>query len=182
MTVFRQYGFEGFSPERINMLKEGKLKTTIYLPESVMWLMRETAVKERISSDSAAMEAAIRCWQTSLNSKTELPSALPRLAFRVEDLDNLELTEPVRKLLRMLIGILLSEKDDAIRAVRENLEVFYKYAGGDPEHVQPIEFIPPSKSTAASGSGAVGRDALPYREPGDDLRSPGARTPAKGRR
>ncbi len=46
----------------------------------------------------------------------------------------------------MLIGILLSEKDDAIRAVRENLEVFYKYAGGDPEHVQPIDVVPPARS------------------------------------
>jgi hypothetical protein len=164
------------------MEKEGKLKTTIYLPESVMWLLRETGVKQRISSDSAAMEAAIRSWHSSLSNKSGQPSAPPRLAFSVEDIDNLELTEPVRKLLRMLIGILLSEKDDAIRAVRENLEVFYKYAGGDPEHVQPIEFVTPSKPPAAAGPGAVGRDALPYSESSDDLRPPGARTPAKGGR
>ncbi len=164
------------------MEKEGKLKTTIYLPESVMWLLRETAVKERISSDSAAMEAAIRCWHSSLKNKLNPSSAEYRLAFRAEDLDNLELTEPVRKLLRMLIGILLSEKDDAIRAVRENLEVFYKYAGGDPEHVQAIELGPPAKPALAPGTGAAGRDALPHRDPGDDLRPAGARTPAKGRR
>jgi hypothetical protein len=164
------------------MQKEGKLKTTIYLPESVMWLMRETAVKERISSDSAAMEAAIRCWQSSLNNKSGQLSPLQRLAFRVEDLDNLELTEPVRKLLRMLIGILLSEKDDAIRAVRENLEVFYKYAGGDPEHVQAIEILPPAKPAVAPGPGALRRDALSYRESSDNLRPSGAKAPAKGRR
>jgi hypothetical protein len=164
------------------MEKEGKLKTTIYLPESVLWLLRETAVKERISSDSAAMEAAIRCWHSSLKNKLNPSSAPTRLAFRVEDLDNLELTEPVRKLLRMLIGILLSEKDDAIRAVRENLEVFYKYAGGNPEHVQAIDIVPAGQPAVAPGSGAAGRDALPYRESGDDLRPPGTRTPAKGRR
>jgi hypothetical protein len=165
------------------MEKEGKLKTTIYLPESVIWLLRETGVKQRISSDSAAMEAAIRCWHSSLDGKSGPQSATPRLAFRVEDLDNLVLTEPVRKLLRMLIGILLSEKDDAIRAVRENLELFYKYVGGDPEHVQPIDFVTPTKSPAAAGAGAVGRDALPYRESGDDIRPAGARTPPKsGRR
>jgi hypothetical protein len=162
--------------------KEGKLKTTIYLPESVLWLLRETAVKERISSDSAAMEAAIRRWHSSLNNKSGLPSAPPRLAFGVEDIDNLELTEPVRKMLRMLIGILLSEKDDAIRAVRENLEVFYKYAGGDPEHVQPIGIVPPAKPAVAPGPGAIRRDALPYRESRDDLRPSGARNPAKGGR
>jgi hypothetical protein len=164
------------------MEKEGKLKTTIYLPESVMWLLRETAVKERISSDSAAMEAAIRCWQSTLNSKSVPPSVPVHVAFRVEDLDNLELTEPVRKMLRMLIGILLSEKDDAIRAVRENLEVFYKYAGGDPEHVQPIDIVPPAKPAAAAGPGAVRRDALPHSESRDDLRPPRARNPAKGGR
>jgi len=167
------------------MEKEGKLKTTIYLPESVIWLLRETAVKERISSDSAAMEAAIRCWPGSLNNKSGSPSELPppRIAYRVEDLDKIELVEPGRKLLRMLIGILLSEKDDAIRAVRENLEVFYKYAVGDPEHVQPIDIVPPAKPAASAGPGAVGRDALPYREPSDDLRPKGARTPSKsGRR
>jgi len=164
------------------MEKEGKLKTTIYLPESVIWLLRETGVKQRISSDSAAMEAAIRCWHSTLNDKPGPPSAPPRLAFRVEDLDNLELTESVRKLLRMLIGILLSEKDDAIRAVRENLEIFYKYAGGDPDHVQPIEFVIPAKPAAAAGPGAAGRDALSHRESGDDLQPPGARTPAKGGR
>lgn len=164
------------------MEKEGKLKTTIYLPESVIWLLRETAVKERISSDSAAMEAAIQCWHSSLKNKSAPPSAPPRLAFRVEDLDNLEQTEPVRKMLRMLIGILLSEKDDAIRAVRGNLEVFYKYVGGDPEHVQAIDIVPPAKPAAAAGSGAIGRDALPYRESSNDLQPPGARNPAKGGR
>ncbi|MBV9771346.1 MAG: hypothetical protein JOZ32_17380 [Bryobacterales bacterium] len=165
------------------MEKEAKLKTTIYLPESVIWLLRETAVQQRISSDSAAMEAAIRCWHSSINDKLNPSSAPIRIAFSVEDLDNLDLTEPVRKLLRMLIGILLSEKDDAIRAVRENLEVFYKYTGGDPEHVEPIDFVTAAKSAAAAGPGAVGRDALPYRESGDDLRPSGTRNPAKsGRR
>ncbi len=164
------------------MEKEGKLKTTIYLPESVLWLLRETGVKQRISSDSAAMEAAIRSWHSTVNNKTVSPSAPLRIAFTVEDIDNLELTEPVRKLLRMLIGILLSEKDDAVRAVRENLELFYKYACGDPDEVQPIEFIVPAKPAAAAGPGAVGGDALPYSESGDDLQSSGARTPAKGGR
>lgn len=164
------------------MENEGKLKTTIYLPESVLWLLRETGVKQRISSDSAAMEAAIRCWHSTM-SKSVPPSAPLRIAFRAEDLDNSDLIESVRKLLGMLIGILFSKKDDAIRAVRENLELFYKYAVGSPEHVQAIDFIVPAKPAATAGPGTVGGDALTYREPGDDLQPPGARTPAKiGRR
>ncbi len=96
--------------------------------------MRETAVRERISSDSAAMEAAIRCWQSSLSNKSKPPSAPLRLVTGTEDV-NPELNEKVTKLLRMLVGVLLSGKEDAIRGIGGTLEVFYRYVGGDPADV-----------------------------------------------
>ncbi|MGP0071209.1 MAG: ribbon-helix-helix protein, CopG family [Bryobacteraceae bacterium] len=39
-----------------------KVKTTVYLPQSVIWLLRERAATEHLKSDSAALEAAVRMW------------------------------------------------------------------------------------------------------------------------
>jgi hypothetical protein len=47
---------------------EPKVKTTVYLPQSVIWLLRERAATEHISSDSAALEAAIRLWYEQTKS------------------------------------------------------------------------------------------------------------------
>ena len=104
-----------------------KLKTTIYLPESVMWLLREAAVRRRIASDSSAMEAAIRCWHEHVESRTEEnANARKNPPSSRGELDDLKLSQPVRKLIRMLIAIFSSGKDDAIRAVRDTIEIFYK--------------------------------------------------------
>jgi len=44
------------------MAKEGKIKTSIYLPSELHWKFKEEVVKRRFASDTAAMEAAIRDW------------------------------------------------------------------------------------------------------------------------
>ena len=126
---------------------ERKLKTTIYLPESVMWLLRETAVRRRIASDSSAMEEAIRNWHEHIASHTEKNLDLgTTLAFSRRDLDKLKLSEPVHRLIRMLITIFSSGKGEAIRAVRQTIEIFYKYTGGD------LEDIGPSTADAEAGT------------------------------
>jgi hypothetical protein len=121
---------EGIPTMAIDATKpEPRLKTTVTLPESVIWLLRERRVQKRIASDSEAIETAIRFWY---NAQFELPasSASFPLDFSANGLDNRYLTETVRKFILMLIAILSSGKDDAISAVQASLTFFYKYCGG----------------------------------------------------
>src|SRR5579883_2699926 len=104
------------------MEADRKLKTTINLSESVMWLLRETAVRHRIASDSAAMERAIRFWHES-STTADLRNAL---ALSEAEADDLKLSGPLRPLVRMLAVIFASGKEDVIRVVRETIQVFYK--------------------------------------------------------
>lgn len=130
---------------------ERKLKTTIYLRESVLWLLREAAVRRRIASDSSAMEEAIRYWHEHVERQTEENLNVEKnVALSRRDLDNLKVSEPVHKLIRMLIAIFSSGKDEAIRAVRQTIEIFYKYTGGDLEDIGPTKNV---SSTADAEAG-----------------------------
>lgn len=112
-----------------------RLKTTITLPESVIWLLRERRVQKRIASDSEAIEAAIRYWY---DAQLDLPENLSQIPVEFE---GEKLTEPTRKLIRILIAILSSGKEDAIRAVRANLYVLYRYCGTDVHSATPGEKV-----------------------------------------
>ena len=116
-----------------------------------MWLLRETAVGRRIASDSSAMEEAIRNWHEHIESHTEKTLDLGKpLAFSRRDLDKLKLSEPVHRLIRMLITIFSSGKGEAIRAVRQTIEIFYKYTGGNLEDIGPTKNV---SSTADAEAG-----------------------------
>jgi hypothetical protein len=129
------------------MSDEKRIKLTITMPDSVIWLMRRARAERHIRTDSAAIEQALRDWAAGPKKESEIP-----LAISLEDI-NMKLTEPDRALLRMLIAILSAGKDDAIRFVREHLTFFYKYCGGNPDAVRPIDLIPlgtPNRVTCPS--------------------------------
>jgi len=142
-------------------MDDRKLKTTINLPESVMWLLRETAVRKRIASDGAAMEAAIRFWHEN-SANADLVKALPTSE---NEADTLKLSGPMRPLVRMLNAIFSSGKEDAIRAVRESIRVFYTYVsiGRPVDSDAESNTASPSASEGSGGTVSTRRAARSVR-------------------
>jgi len=76
----------------------------------------------------------------------EKVSAGKSLAFESSEIDNLNLSEEVRKYLTMCIAVLQSGDEDALNAVRSNLRLFYRVVGGDPDDVKPLSILPAERT------------------------------------
>ena len=86
--------------------REGK--TTLYLDPALMRQARHRALDLNIKSDSSMVEQAMRVWLT--------PSPAPDPSV-----------ETSGSLYWMLSQILESDNEDAKSAVRQNIDVFYRY-------------------------------------------------------
>jgi hypothetical protein len=101
------------------MPREGKVKTSIYLPDDLHWKFKEEVVKRRLPSDTAAMEAAIREW---IEENPEVGASLSSATSRWHN---------------MLAQILESRDTEAIRAIQQNLRVLFRAVAGASElHLQ----------------------------------------------
>ena len=49
--------------------KTEKKRTTIYIPDDLKWRMKEIAPKLRITSDTKAVEAALKFWVEQMEAK-----------------------------------------------------------------------------------------------------------------
>jgi len=58
--------------------KPGKKRTTIYLPEELIWKLKEVAAKKRIASDTLAIETAVSEWVASNEDRDSKPGINPK--------------------------------------------------------------------------------------------------------
>ena len=96
------------------MSEEKKIKTSVYLPHSVHWKLKEESVRRRMT-DTAAMEEAITSWIGAPARATE-----PQLVVSNKN-----------PWLRALSFIMASGDNDAISAVQQNIVIFFKHVGGN---------------------------------------------------
>lgn len=95
--------------------KISKEKMTVYLPEELVWKMRERAVDDRISGgDTAAVEVAVAEWVGAG------PTAKPK-------------PHPNDEWHEALADVLASGHKEAISAVQQNLRVFRSIAQSKPK-------------------------------------------------
>lgn len=86
-----------------------KIKTSLYLPEDVFWKLKEETVRRRFSTDTAAMEEAIKTW---IDAPEPPPSG--------------KAVPAGNRWHQMLADILASGDREAISAVQHNLMVFHR--------------------------------------------------------
>jgi len=58
--------------------KAEKKRTTIYIPDDLKWRMKEIAPKLRITSDTKAVEAALKFWVEQMEAKFAAQQAAPK--------------------------------------------------------------------------------------------------------
>lgn len=93
------------------MVDEKIIKSTVRIPEGLYWQFQEMQAKNRVSNEVAIREA-IQKWIEGETSTP--PSPMPK----------------GNRYQQMLAHILTSKNRDAISAVQQNLEVFFKYIHG----------------------------------------------------
>jgi hypothetical protein len=101
-------------------------------PEVLDWLKEEQYRRWKKTGEEPTQNELIR----EAIEIARRPGRL--LEFHSNEAHNPQLSEETRKYVQMLISVLESGRKDAITAVQHNLQIFYKYIGGDLEHARPM--------------------------------------------
>lgn len=55
--------------------EDSKRRTTVYLPDDLIWMIKEVGARRRVKSDTLAVELAVREWVSREDTAAERASA-----------------------------------------------------------------------------------------------------------
>ena len=123
---------------RSSLTEKTTSRATIKIsPEVLDWLKEEQYRRWKKTGKEPTQNELIR----EVIEIARRPGRL--LEFHSNEAHNPQLSEETRKYVQMLISVLESGLKEAITAVQHNLQVFYKYIGGDLEPARPMGKSPP---------------------------------------